>query len=163
MMDQVGQITAAIDRIHPTWRKQAPFDGKRENQEQPKPEGWHGNTDENREGEPLVGPAILLHRRDDTSQQAENGTKHKRGPSQNEGRGKTLQHFIKNGSVERVGAAKIPLKHVAQPDEILLHHRLVEAQILIELGNILRRGKWAKDRQSGIAGDQRHDDENNNG
>ncbi|MNL24214.1 hypothetical protein D3C87_1456390 [compost metagenome] len=73
---QVRQVAPAIDGIHARGRQQPPFNRKKQDEDQPQEEGWHGYADQHEEGDNAIGPAELTHRRDDACQYAEHRTDH---------------------------------------------------------------------------------------
>ena len=56
--------------------------------------------------------------------------------------------------VRRVGLAQVALEDVADPDEVLLPQRLVEAQLAVDRGDVLRRGVGPEDGVGGVAREQ---------
>jgi hypothetical protein len=89
-----------------------------------------------------------------------NGAEQEGGAGEDEGGVEALHHLVEDRSVEREGAAEIALQHVAEPDKITLNQWLIEAEILVQRGHVLRRGEGAEDRRGRVAGDHRHDQEN---
>ena len=69
--------------------------------------------------------------------------------------------------VRRVGLAQVALEDVADPDEVLLPQRLVQAELAVERGHVLRRGVGPEDGVGGVAreevdqeeGGDRHEDD----
>ena len=45
---------------------------------------------------------------------------------------KRSQHLVEDRPVQGVGAAEIAVEQVAEPDEVLLQERLVEAEVAVE-------------------------------
>ena len=53
-----------------------------------------------------------------------------------------------------VRLAQVAVEHVAEPDEVLLPERLVEAELRVQRGPVLRRGVGPEDGDGGVAGQQ---------
>src|SRR5690606_7456438 len=113
MAEQIGQIAAAIDRIHARGRQQLPLHGKEENEYEAEEEGRHGNADEDEKGDDAISPAELAHGRDDARQNAEHRADDERGTGEDKGCRKAFEHFIEDGAIEDIGAPEIALEEIA--------------------------------------------------
>ena len=130
-----------------------------EDEEDAEPEGRRRYADEHGDGDQLVLPAVLPDGGDDAEEDAEDAGEDERRAGKEKRRIEALPELDDDRLVEDVGAAEIAGQDVADPDQVLLGQRPVEAELLVQRLHVFGRGEGAEDGMRGVAGNQPDDEE----
>ncbi len=139
------------------------MNGEEVDEQEPEPERRRGDAGQHEEGDDAVGPAELAHGGDHTCEKPDHRAQDQRYAGQHQRCLKPFQHLVEHGPVQREGPAEIALQHVADPDRVLLHQRLVESEVTIDALDVFRRRIGAENGRRRVARNESHDEKDDDG
>ena len=81
------------------------------------------------QGDQPVLPAVLADGGDSAEESSEDAGEGERRAGQQQGRRQPVGDFVQDRAVENVGAAKVAVQNIADPDQVLLGKRAVESEL----------------------------------
>ncbi|MFK4519979.1 hypothetical protein ABIF20_007344 [Bradyrhizobium japonicum] len=137
---------------------------RRGEDQQAEPERGQRQAAEADDAQRVVEPRALLHRADDTERNADRCREQQRQPGEPRGDRDPRQDLLKRGLLRNIGVAEIAAQKAADPVPVLHHQRLVDAELLLQIGlvgeiDVAGRGKQDVDDVAGHDAQQEEDDD----
>ena len=135
-------------------RQPAQVDREEDDHQQAEIEIRQRNADHGEQHRHLIHPGVLPQRRDDAADQSDQQRDHQRIGRQRQRHRQAQHRGVHHRLAQQQRTAEIAVQQARVPAPELRQQRLIEAEIMADVGDLLRRGGQPGDRRRGIAGDQ---------
>ena len=136
MRQAIDDVPLLAEREQLADRQPAQRHPEEEQEDEPQDEGRRADHADREGAQDVVQPAVLVDRRQHAKRDADRDREEGRRGRQKQARAHPRGDLVHDGTSTLDGVAEISVDHAAQPHEVADPDRLVEAQVVADLGQL---------------------------